>query len=1354
MNLRSLFLPLLLFTINASAQYFHNYEDQYEKITSESGISLNSVNCFLKDKTGFIWLGTKSGLNRFDSKNIVNFDLELSDEKTLNNLCINDLHQDINDNIWIATDFGLYMYSPTQEIITNPYDLFVDKRIQVYDIEKESDSTFWLATSLGIRQVHLEKGVINSYKNEPYQPNSLSSTASHTICNDGEKLWIGTDNGLDLFDKKKESFNHFTNENTNGTLTSNRVRCLVRKSNGILLIGTEQGGFIVFDSFNGIFEAYTTSNSALPHNDIRDIHIGPKGDIWIATNGGGVCTYNETSGIQTYTMHDPDKPNGLNTNGIYSIFEDIDGTLWLGTYSGGINFNTARSNNFKTLKHIPYNTNSICENSVRSIHLDSQNNLWLGTMGGLSYYDTKNQNFTSYIHNKDQSSLSFNTVTSVFEDSQGRVWVGTYSGGLNLFNKRTKTFKHYKHKTNDIHTIPSNNIFAFTESNDGTIWIATTEGISFYNSKNDNFERVGNISTRDICALENGDLLLGINGGVATYTPKTGAFEYYTSDLIDPFPVNSILLSENKTAWLGSEGTGLTGFDLKEKTFKNFKEEQGLPSNFVNCVLPYKEEKLWISTYNGISLFDTKNETFTNFGLEKGLQISEFHPKSGVILPNGDYAFGGTQGLLFFSPDQVAKSTNQSNLVLTGFSIDNVMVSANSHNSPLTKNINEVEEIKLDYSENDFSIEFVDIDMISKGRSRYMYRLKNFNHDWVHIGNRDMAAFTNIKPGKYTFQLKTDNSDSIKEVQIFIKAPFWMQWYFFVLISLLLIGLIIMYNKYALISVNQRNKMQLEKVELESQTELHNMRTRFFTYISHELRTPLTLILDPLRKAIEKNLDPEVDRAIIDRDLKFVSKNTQRLLKLTDQIIDFRKIENDALKLQVENTSISAIVNDIYQSFNELAQDHKLKYTSNIEENVTGWVDRDKIEKIMYNLLNNAFKFTKEGSITVALQLVNGGKQIEISIQDTGKGIAKNKRDKIFELFFQDVTLKRNMEGSFGLGLSYVHRLVKLHHGKISVDSAEGIGSTFKVVLPILEEKFSENERCVIIESPETNTVETHKQRRDMMKDHNKEEIKFKDHDRNTPKIVIVEDEKQLRDYFYISIAPKYKVYTAEDGEEGLKLIKKVMPDLILSDNMMPGMNGTELCQEVKKDIHLEHIPFVLISAWNSDDQKASGLKVGAIDYISKPLDIDLLLMKIDSILSDQKKLKKASKSTIDIAPEEPEVETEDVKFLKDAVKLIEENIDSIEFNATIFEKNLYMSHAVLYRKLKRLTGMSSNEFIRDFRMKRAIQLLDKYKDMKVADVGFKVGYDDTKYFSQCFKKHHGITPTEYKKRQAQNNKE
>lgn len=1335
--------------VDVNSQYIDNINDDFEKLTVESGLNQNTVNCILKDQHGFVWFGTNSGLNRFDSNKLSAFNVDVNDEIDMQNLHIYDLFESTQGEIWIASDAGLIRYNPLIEKIDIPFELGLSSdNPVVYAIEPESDSLLWLGTSRGVKQLHVYDGIQSSYNHEPYQPNSLSSSYVYDLCVTEREVWIATANGLDVLNRSNSSFNHFTYDiNSKNSLPDDVVRSLELDNTGCVLMGTEHGGFAIYDPVQNKFKVFNTENSAIPHNDVRDVFISPSGLVWIATNGGGLCVY-DGKDVKVAYEHNPDRPDGLNTNGVYSVYEDSEGVLWVGTYTGGVNYNIKRSNDFKIVRHVPFEKNSICENSVRSMFLDSNNDLWVGTLGGLSHYNHSKRIFTSYVSNANKnSSLSFNTVTTIFEDSKKRVWVGTYSGGINLLNKQKTGFKHYRHDPKNNNTLAGDNIYCIVEDGEGVIWAATSMGLSFYNSQIDNFERVGRLDVRDIKVLSDGNLLLSIFSGLAMFNIQTGGIEYYTADELSPFPVTSMYLESQNRVWLTSQGAGLASFDIAKKEYQFYTKKDGLPSNFISSILPYEGDKMWIGTYNGFSLFDQKTNTFTNYSLSHGLPASEFHPKSALYLPDGNIAFGGSKGMVFFNPQKVVNLEFERNLVMTSFSIDNKIVSANAPNSPLTKQIDETERLVLAYGENDFSFNFVDINFRSGGHSEYLYKLENYNTDWVNIGERTMVAFTNIKPGNYTFKVKVANSDQIKAIDIKIKAPFWMQWYFFVFIIMLIIALAYLYNKYSLISINQKNDLLLERMEYENETELNQMRTRFFTYISHELRTPLTLIIDPLRKAIEINKD-----GIIARNLDFVDKNTKRLLQLVDQIIDFRKLENDALKLQVEVLPISKVVNDIYLSFEEMAHQRGINYRIESDIGIEGWADRDKIEKIMYNLLTNAFKFTPDGgAITVGLEGIQEEGAINIYIKDTGKGIAKDNQEKIFEIFFQDVTQPKNRKGSFGLGLSYVSRLVKLHYGKIMVDSVPQEGSQFTVTLPIGKDAYSENERCVIIESPETNKKEVHKQRRELMKEPINEENNFPEHDKNTPKIVVVEDEPQLRDYFYISIAPKYKVYKAADGVEGLELIKKVMPDLILSDNMMPIMNGTELCQRVKKVPELEHIPFILVSAWNSDDQKIEGLKVGATDYISKPLDMDLLLAKIESILSDQERLKKKSKSTLDVSPDAPDIESEDVTFIREAKAIIEDHIDNSDFNSMIFEKRLNMSHAVLYRRLKRLTGMSSNEFIRDFRMKRAAQLIEKDKSLKVADVGFKVGYVDTKYFSQCFKKQFGITPTEYKNNHAKN---
>lgn len=1325
------------------SQFFDETIDVFQKMTVEDGLSQNTVNCILRDKAGSVWFGTRNGLNRFDGKKNIIIEKDFGQGKNLKDYYISSIYKDSKEIIWIGYEQGIVKYDPTFEKFERYIIPGGGKRgTSVLCIEPENDGRLWLGTNDGLKLFDTKSSaVVDSYSNEPYQPYSIANNNVYSICKVGNNLMLGHENGIDIFNTRTKTFERFKynikNLISGGT---SRVRKIIMDYRGHILIGSEGGGLTLYDPQNNYCQNFNTNNSKIPHNDIRDIFDLKNGSLWLATNGGGISLFDQNVLTFKNVVYDPTNINGLSNNSIYSVVVDNEGILWVGSYSGGVNYNVSRVNDFKTMRHLPGNENCLIENNARSLMVDSKNRLWVGTLGGLSMYDPSSRKYYSYRHNnQDISSLSFNTITAIYEDAKKDLWVGTYSGGLNLLKPGDKGFKHYSHYSEDSNSISSNNIYCIKEDFDDNLYVATSAGINCYNRKTDKWERYGNLDVRDICISPEGKIYLAVYGGIAEFNSKSKAINFHRSEDISYVPTTTVCYNKEGEVLFGTQGEGLGIYNSRTSEFKIFTISDGLPSNFISSVIKYDDENFWISSYQGISLFNRKSGKFINFNLSDGIPFLEFHPRSVYQLPDQSIAFGGTNGVLFFDPKKLISSTDKTNLILSSLKIYGKQVSVDSPDSPLKRSINLTHELNLKYRQNDFSVEFVDINFRNKGAGSYVYKLENYFDDWRNVETQNIVGFTNMSPGSYILRIKNAKSSLMTNearIRINIIPPFWMRWYFFTFLGFLVLGIIYLYNRYSLISINQKNEIKLRNLEYEKHEEFNKMRMRFFTYISHELRTPLSLIIDPIKRISQINKS-EVER----KYLHLIEKNADRMMRLVDQILDFRKLESDTLKLSVSENNISQLIADITGSFEETAmiKNVDLSFSNNAPSDLYGWIDSDKIEKIMYNLLSNSFKFTEtDGEIEIRLNLISNSGSIEISIKDTGCGMSEEQLTHIFDLFYTDESLLKQYRGGVGVGLNYVKRLIDLHHGTITVKSILNMGSEFLVTLPIRKESYTHTELAYnlnIIKKKETSSSAI---------DAGNLEIQIQSED--TPLILVVEDEDDLRKYLAHNLSSKYRVLEAENGKVALEMTKLHHFDLVLSDNIMPEMNGIELCNILKSDENFSLIPFVFLSAWNSDDFKLQGLKSGADDYLSKPFNMELLELRIAGYLSTRKKYIEIAQRMLRKSPGQFEFTSSDEQFIFKAQKIIESNIDRPDFTTKDFEDSLFMSHSAIYRKLKELTGLSANEYIREYRLRRACQILFQDKNLNVAEVSLMVGFIDTKYFSQCFKKLYGMSPSDYVK--------
>jgi ligand-binding sensor domain-containing protein/signal transduction histidine kinase/DNA-binding NarL/FixJ family response regulator len=1347
-NSLKFFLFSFFYISISNAQYIDDQSEfDFNTITTADGLSQNTVNTILKDKSGFLWFGTDDGLNRYDSYDIKIISIRDSNSNVSTGNKVFDLYEDNENILWIGTDNGLKSYNPVTEKVTN-HSIFQNFSlpIRINCIEKENDLLIWLGTSEGLVLYHKDEGIIEHYRFNSSKVNSLSNSEVLSLASYKDELWVGTEYGLNHFTKKNKQFVNYFHRTVNpNSLAGNTITALSVNKDGDLWIGTLQGGVSFLPYFSEQFTNYNTKNSLLQHNEVFDIFQSKSNNIWVATNGGGLTKINPQNNTFTNYLYDSNHLQSIATNAVYSVYEDRDGILWVGTYGEGISFNTSKKSVFKLIKHQTHNPNSIIESRVRSVYLDRKEHLWFGTLGGVSVYNPESKTYDSYTHqSKDENSLSFNTVTTIIEDHTGRMWFGTYSGGLNLLDINNSGFIQYKNTPSSSKSISDDKIYSLMEDTSKNLWVGTQRGLNLYNSKDDSFTTFGNLEVRDIKLAENGNFIIATMGGVSIFNPKTRMFENFYSDTLISTPLSEVHIDDDENIiWFCSQGKGMGYLELSTKIFKFFTQEDGLSSNFVSSLIP-QGKIFWVSTYKGLVKFDKSTKTFDNFTATRKLPSNQFQPKASVILPDNTLGFGGSKGLVVFNTDSINKITKPINIVFSSLKIDNKTIDINKTNSPIDKSLNNTNQLRLKSNQNDFALEFAALEFGNQGSNKYVYMLEGYMDTWASLGTSRSVGFTNLNHGDYIFKVKLINSGNdidVKSLNIHIAPPFYATWWFKILMAILLIAVLYYYNKYTIISTKQKNKNELQRQKLKNEEDFNQMRFRFFTYVSHELRTPLTLISDPVSQLINNKTDKD------DHDyhlLKLINKNVFRLLRLVDQILDISKIEGNTLNLQVSKQNIVKCIEDTSTVFHEFAIQNNITFKFNKEQEVImGWVDEDKIEKIIYNLLSNAFKFTlKKGSISITISYFDATKQkVVISVKDSGIGIPEDKLSKIFEGFYQVKSAKSLNPNGAGIGLDYVNRLTKLHKGSINVESQMDKGSIFSLTIPIKKEAYkSKNIRKYSSKRPPLGPIKIDKEEQSEIQN------QTKSHNKSIPKVLVVEDDFDIRSYVVQSLSQKFRVIDAPNGKEGLAKAKKHIPDLILSDTMMPIMNGIEFCKEIKKDQTTSHIPFLFLSAWSSDEFKINGLNIGAIDYIKKPFSYKILESKIINIIETNKKISEKSKTKLDFIPENTDLDSADDLFVHKAYVILDKSFNNSDFTADTFKKEMNMSHSVLYRKLTQLTGMSSNEFIRNYRLKRAAQIIEQNSGLLISEICIMTGFNDPKYFSKCFKQAYNMSPTDFAK--------
>jgi len=1366
-----LFFPFVI--LNAQYQDFH-----FHHITTYDGLSNSTVTCVVQDDIGFIWIGTFNGLNRFDGRDFTIYLYNQNDPHSISDNYVSSIIEDHNKHLWVGTNDGLNYYNQDKDNFNNFRHIIDDTSSindnQIQIIFEDSKNRLWIGTRNGGLDLFDRKN--NRFIHHVHDPNdsvSISGNFIQSIFEDTEgNLWIGNRNGsIDILFKNDNKFSHLLYHNK--ALTNSAITSITESENENIWIGTQRNGLFkikfIDQKIQNIFnyKYKPKSKKGLTGNIILSLMADWNDKLWIGTEDEGLNILNIKNGKFTYYKTDPLSYSSLNNNSIYTIYEDKARNIWLGTYAGGVNMLLAGKAYFGHYKHFPGNNNSLSDNMVNGFWEDENQNIWIATNeNGIDVLNRKDKKFIHY--NKKNSTLSANAILSLYGDSQHNLWIGSWANGLFKFNKKNRNFINFSKEKNGL---GSNNVFKILEGKNGNLWLATFwGGLTYFNIKTHtstvyDTRNSGLIDDdlRTITKDYNGVIWIGTDVGLASFNPKTKVFKSYKHYENDKSSISkgfvyTIFLAKDSTLWIGTTG-GLNKFDRKTDSFVHYYKEEGLPSDEIMCIIQDDDGILWISTGKGISRFDPKLGIFKNYDNSDGLQDNEFNARSGFKTKSGKLIFGGNGGFNIVQPKNLIDNSYIPPVVITELRLFNKPVSIGVKDSPLEKNILETKNMKFSHDQSVISFSFVALNYISPEKNQYAYMMEGFDKDWNYIGSNHTATYTNLDPGNYVFRVKASNNDGIwnekgTSIKIIIDPPFWETWWAYLIEIILCLLIAYMILNYFISRQRLKNKLKLEHIELEKMYELDQMKTRFFSNISHEFHSPMTLILNPLEKLINSmNIDEKVKSRI-----SLVYKNVKRLQRMTNQLKDLNKMETGDLRLNLSKGNIIQFIKEISHSFYDYAKEHHITFQfKSCQEQKIAWFDPDKLDKIIYNLLSNAFKFTRDnGEIKLAVSIEdstnefnNSGEnsepseKIEITVQDNGIGIPK---DKIEYIFKREYRLENHnslySEGS-GIGLAFVNELIKLYKGDISVESFVEKGTTFKIKIPLDERYLEENQ---LVSKFKTYVNSSHAAFNYAVNPSGDlagvKKSKYKSKD--APVVLIVEDDREIREYMKNSLDINYRIHEAEDGLSGFYSALQIIPDIIITDIKMPGIDGIELCHRLKNDEKTSHIPIVMLTSYSSQEYLIKGLKSGADIYLTKPFNIDVLEAQMVNILEARKKLKEKYGKEIVLGPSKLPITDIDENFLNRLTKIIEDHISDNKFNADILSKEIGMSRMQLYRKLRGLTDKTVHEFIRDIRLKRAVQLLEQ-KKMTITEVAYEVGFNDLTYFARCFRKQYEKSPSEYR---------
>ncbi len=1339
--LKMLFFGLILLCLSFQAVGYEKVDFYFHKISLERGLSNSTVYSMTQDRNGNLWVGTSDGLNKYDG---YHFSVYRHDATVASSICSNQIRCVKMDGLgllWIGTMQGLSFYDAQKNAFENYSFSQNDDCVQIYDIDFLNSTELLLATNFGLyvfdRQSH------SFLKAEGFPNLKVFSVLRHS-----DFVLVGTLNGLHRY------YPHTgKSEPVSSLFPNSQISSLLHDSkNGIVWAGTEGKGLFrvnLTDWSIRQFKHDKQRSSSISSNFIRSLCFDEQQRLWIGTFVG-LNILNEVDGTFQSFFHDGSEVGSISQNSIRSIFRDGQGGMWLGTYFGGLNYYHPLKTLFQHIRPKP-GVNSLNDNVVSCMRVGRDGEIWIGTNdNGLNLYDPASGTFQHFVHREtDDRSLGGNNVKALYIDNKNNLFVGTHGGGLGYFNRASRSFSPIALSDDEM---ANNNVYALEEDAQGFLWVGTLNGLfrlDLVGKKSVLFEKdaLGNslVDCKITCLFRDSQqqIWIGSEKGLSLYNTSSNKLEVMQA--VAPLPsidyVTCLYESKDGLIWIGTRD-GLFAYNARSRHYNFFDTKSGLPNNTVYGILEDSFKHFWISTNEGLVCYMPESGLFKVYKSIDGIQSNQFNMYAYCQTKEGKMYFGGINGITAFSPERIMDNPFAPKPIITKMGLYNKQVFPNDETGILDNNIENTTAITLSADQSVFSLEFGVPNFLAGTRNTFAYMLEGFDSEWYYTTDIRQVNYSNLKPDTYRFLVKAANNDgkwndeaTVLEIKV---LPYWYDTVVARLIFVLLfLGVLFLIYRFWKARHNTLQSLHYERLEKAKNEEVNKVMIRFFINVAHEFRTPLTLILSPLSEILTRGVK---ERWLKDQ-LETMQRSGQKLLNLVNLILDYRKAESGAFELKVSKVVISDYLNEVIHVFDNYVKKHKidLLLESNVGER-SYWLDKNYLERIIFNLLSNAFKFTPEGG-HIGLSVFEQADSLVISVKDNGCGIPLEHQSKIFDHFYQ---ADENIPGT-GIGLSLVYRLVINHHGTISVVSEANKGSEFIVRFPIDDSVYDAKNRCE--EGFAKRFVFS-----DQMKmivdeiDHSSERIDDTDSIGEKKGILlIVEDDEEVRNYLLNAFRADYVVLLAGNGEEGMSVLKVEDVDLIISDVMMPVMDGYKFCRMVKQNIRTCHIPVILLTAKAGLEHEAEGLSVGADEYLSKPFVLPILSMKVQNLLKMQKRLQYHFSQPGEINATQITNNPQDEELLRKAMDIVEKNLENADFSADDFCREMGMSRSNLHLKLKSITGESAIEFIRKIRFNYACKLLKEGRHT-IAEISTMVGFNSPSYFATSFKKYMGCMPTEYVK--------
>ncbi|MFC4096922.1 hybrid sensor histidine kinase/response regulator transcription factor [Euzebyella saccharophila] len=1335
----------------------------------KDGISKTGIHFINQDHEGFIWIGTHgSGLYRYDGINYNSYRPKVQNDHRGNSSFVYSSFEDEDNNLWVSTNLGIAIYDRDQDEFNHVP--LIDKNGQhmgnvgINSIYGDGMGRLYLGTSYqGIFVFDLEDYKLEKLTLANADPfvflaiNEIKANSKGTI-------YAASSSGLleVNLQAKELDLAMLRNGSNAKTITTPLESMLIDKNNTLWLGSINKGIYRIKES--GDEEPPSVINYQITLNNIFSLSEAPRNGILIGTENDGLYHVDEKGKIIHHYLFDKTNENSILSNSIWALYKDNNERLWMGYYNKGVAVHDKYFNKFNSIKSVYNKNNSLQTSSVTSIVSDRDQNLWVSMEGGGIDLIDRNTGEYTHINSLKKSSyqgLSSDYIQTLFIDSQNNMWVGSWDKGIFFLKNGSKRFVNYQFPIL-LDRKGASAVMSFTEDSNGRIWISTfNQGLY---SCDLNTVTNGNLSKNSfqfrglegkyinkLVAGENNTIWVGTTNELLKLEQQ-GPNSYISTSLnlalagdgSDPnayysFDIVSILKDKKGHLWLGTRGLGAVKLDVNTNKVQWYDSDNGLQMPNINGILEDDKGHIWLAGNSGLIMFNHLTGEFSEFSKNDGLLSMDFNKNAVFKEESGKLFFGGTEGIDHFDPYQIKRLKSPPNVYLKNLKVFNIDVEPSQENAPLNKSLSQTDSIVFTSAQSVFTIEYSGINFTRPEENSYAYYLEGYEDDYNYVENSRSATYTNLDTGEYIFKVKAANNDGFwnetpRTLHIKVLPPWWKTPWAIICYGLVFLGILSLWIQFEKNRLSQKQQVENERQERERKELLHEERIQFFTNVAHEFSSPLTLIINPIRDLISSN-NPNLPERVKQKHFT-IYKNADRLYRLINELLDFSKLESDKVKVGATRFAVIPFVKKLISHFEEESQSNDINLVLNTpQEEIWIWADKGMLEKILFNLLSNAFKVTPQGG-TILLDLQKENENLELVVNDTGVGLDETELKKLFHRFYQAQPINNGFFSGTGIGLQLVHSYVTLHGGKITVQSAKGKGSSFKVVLPLENKKLKGaskiqkgNNLSDISVSIEKNTNES-------------SDISIAPKNHRTKTLLIVEDDTELRNYLKSEFKSLYKCVLAKNGNEGFELAYELLPDVIMTDVLMPEMSGFDFCEKIRKDIRTSHIPIMMLTAKSGMLDKITGIDKGADVYLNKPFDMNLVIKHLAQLIQSREVIyNKFLRSMGDIKEDLP-ITSLDKLFLEKVISYVQENLSNPNLGVESLADHVNLSRSQLYRKIKGLTNQTANEFIRNQRLQNAKNLLEK----GATDLGVicnHVGFSSTSYFTLRFKDYYGISPQE-----------